>query len=952
MQRSDELLEAASLLFKQIADLGTRQWSSGFDIWNANEVSAVAWMTNPDGSIGMPFVVPYTEDPFFKQIYAARQSGTDFFVMESSGKELEETYLYLFNLADAKKHFDGVKSLGFQMPAFQITYCAFFSQGFLMFITYEPVPEMWDIFKRFAKVFEQTYTRFLDLQRAEAQAREAQIQLALERVRARGMAMYHSNELADLLDTVFRELTKLDIKLDRCIIMIHDPKTFASTWWLSNPEPGSVPVGLFVQYHEHKPYLDYLDAWKNRILKWEYLLEGNSKKEWDNFLFSETELSRLPEFVIDGMKSFGRIFLNVSFNNFGSLTVSSAEPLDDASTDLLLRFAKVFDSTYTRFNDLQKAEAQAREAQIEAALERVRSRTMAMQRSEELAEVATVLFQQVKALGVPQWTCGFSIFEIDDKEFTWYPGGADGEILPPNKIPLTEHPVFISFNESRKRGDELFVYEKGGEFQADHYRYMRSLPGGEEMYQNTLKAGITFPAFQIDHIANFSHGNLVFITYEHFLEMHDVFKRFAKVFEQTYTRFLDLQKAEAQAREAKIQLAMERVRARTMAMHNSEDVSTATATMFTELEKLGIENVRCGIAIVSENKMMEVWSVTNVDDKKTVGVAGVFDMNTHKLWQLFFEAWHSQSGFIHYYLTGKEKENYISLLNNNSNYLSQPILEMPDMNFQSYQFKEGSVWTFSMKPHTAEEQQLMKRFTAVFSLTFRRYQDLQKAEAQAREAQIQLALERVRARAMAMQKSDELKELIGTVFIELTKLDLVLTRCLIMIYDTETNASTWWMANSETPTDPIGLYIKYHDYPPYLAYIKAWQQRKNKWQYILEGTDKKEWDDFLFVETELSHLPDFVIAGMKEPDRVYLNASFNSFGNLTLATLESLSEEHFDILLRFAKVFDLTYTRFNDLKQAEAQTREARIEAALERVRSRTLAMQKRPHGRHFHDWC
>ena len=62
-------------------------------------------------------------------------------------------------------------------------------------------------------------------------------------------------------------------------------------------------------------------------------------------------------------------------------------------------------------------------------------------------------------------------------------------------------------------------------------------------------------------------------------------------------------------------------------------------------------------------------------------------------------------------------------------------------------------------------------------------------------------------------------------------------------------------------------------------------------------------------------LPDFVIAGMKAPDRVYLNASFNSFGNLTLATLEPLSNEHFDIMLRFAKVFDLTYTRFNDLKK-------------------------------------
>src|SRR4029078_8194333 len=109
-------------------------------------------------------------------------------------------------------------------------------------------------------------------------------------------------------------------------------------------------------------------------------------------------------------------------------------PFSDAENATFKRFGKVFEQTYTRFNDLKQAEAQAREAQIEAALEKVRSRTMAMQRSAELAEVATVLFQQVKALGVPQWTCGFGIFEIDDKEFTWYPGGADGEILQPCKI--------------------------------------------------------------------------------------------------------------------------------------------------------------------------------------------------------------------------------------------------------------------------------------------------------------------------------------------------------------------------------------------------------------------------------------------------------------------------------------------------------------------------------------
>lgn len=51
--------------------------------------------------------------------------------------------------------------------------------------------------------------------------------------------------------------------------------------------------------------------------------------------------------------------------------------------------------------------------------------------------------------------------------------------------------------------------------------------------------------------------------------------------------------------------------------------------------------------------------------------------------------------------------------------------------------------------------------------------------------------------------------------------------------------------------------------------------------------------------------------------------------------------ENVQLLERFAAVFDLTYTRFLDLKNAEAQAREAKIETALEKVRSRTMAMQK-----------
>ena len=240
--------------------------------------------------------------------------------------------------------------------------------------------------------------------------------------------------------------------------------------------------------------------------------------------------------------------------------------------------------------------------------------------------------------------------------------------------------------------------------------------------------------------------------------------------------------------------------------------------------------------------------------------------------------------------------------------------------------KQWSITDFKL-----DRTEKVKKTTAILlEETIAELEQKRKAvEAQNRELEIESSLERVRARAMAMQKSDELKDLISTVSAELGKLDIVLDRCFIIIFDIQTMGSTWWMSHPETPSESFGLFVKYHEHPPYLAHIEAWKERKLKWQYILEGEIKETWDQFLFAETELSQLPGFVIEVMRSKKKIYLSSSFNNFGYLTLATNEPLSEEQFDIMLRFAKVFDLTYTRFNDLKQAEAQAREAQIEVAL-----------------------
>jgi hypothetical protein len=184
-------------------------WTSGFNIWQSDGNSFIGYNPTPSGGIAAPYIIPSKEDNFFKKIYQAKEAGEDFIVFEWKEGPLAETYSYMKTLPIVKEVLKDIELSGFQLPTFQINHCVFFAQGFLLFITLESYLEAHDIFKRFGRVFEQTYTRFLDLQKAEAQARESQIQLALERVRARTMAMQKSDELAETAAILFQQFKDL-----------------------------------------------------------------------------------------------------------------------------------------------------------------------------------------------------------------------------------------------------------------------------------------------------------------------------------------------------------------------------------------------------------------------------------------------------------------------------------------------------------------------------------------------------------------------------------------------------------------------------------------------------------------------------------------------------------------------------------------------------------------------
>ena len=942
MQKSSELAEASSLLFKQLKLLGIDNYSSGFTIWDTQNNHLISWMCNADGSVNPPFVMPIDEEKWHARQFQSWKDGEDFIINDFTGEEMQLHFQYLRSFPLLDEAFKKSIAAGHAMPERQVHHVANFSQGNLLFITLEPCAEAHDLMKRFAKVFEQTYTRFLDLQKAEAQSREAQIELGLERVRARAMAMQKSDELSELVDTVFKELTKLDFALAWCIINIIDESSMSNTVWAANPDIDKSPESYHMLFEDYPFHHAMMKGWKERKTKHVYTLEGSEKKIYDDYLFSETEFKRTPEAAQAASRAMEKYVVSFSFSNFGGLQTVGEVPLSDANLDILSRFGKVFDLTYTRFNDLKQAEAQAREAQIEAALERVRSRTMGMQKSEELKEVIQVVYEQFVHLNILIEHTGFVIdYKARDDYNIWIadPLGVPSQVT----IPYFDSVYYNRFNKAKENGEDFFAtnlsFEEKNKFYQKLFEYLPGLPEeAKKFYFNC--PGLVASTVLLENVCLYIEN---FSGTPYTDEENNTLMRFGKVFQQTYTRFLDLQKAEAQTRKAKIEAALEKVRSRTMGMQQSHELGDVATVLFKELNQL-VENLwTCGFVLCDKDRREDEWWLSTGD-----GFIPAFYLPntvdpTHAN---IYDAWKNGETYHTEQLEGEALQQHYDWLMKIP--VSKKIFDdmkaagSPLPGWQKLHcayFSYGYLVMITQVP--CPEEQIFKRFAQVFDQTYTRFLDLQKAEAQSREAQIELGLERVRARAMAMQNSDELNALIGTVFTELTKLDLVLTRCLIIIYDPKTKHARWWMANSEDPENPMNFFVQYHKNKPYLAYLDAWEGRNLKWEYILEGKDKKEWDDFLFAETELSLLPDPVIAGMKAPDRVFLSASFNNFGNLTLATLESLSGEHSDILLRFAKVFDLTYTRFNDLQKAEEQARQARIEVAMEKVRSRAMAMQK-----------
>ncbi|MBN7814605.1 ATP-binding protein [Algoriphagus pacificus] len=942
MHHSSELSSVVDTLLQEFTNLEFTLTFCIINLIDEEDMSNTVWAANPEtGKDPESYYMKFEDYPFHDAMWDAWKAQKKRFVytIEGEEKKIYDEYLYSkTEFSRFPKHVqDANKALERYVAGF-----TFFKYSGLQTVSENYISEQdLDILERFGKVFEQAYTRFLDLQKAEAQTRESEIQLALERVRSRSMSMHSSSEIGDTALVVFQELNKLGIDSVRGGLALIDTEKDEAELWLVAEKDGKSETKILgsAKGGQHYFYRNYIAAARNG--EDYFFAEMVGKELIEYYKIASTSLNvPTPEEFPEREFYYGFFFAE------GSVNVISRRKLLQSELSIGLRFAKVFGLVYRRFLDLQKAEAQARESEIQLALERVRARTMAMQESKELAEASSLLFQQLHDLGVNTYSSRFTIWDEEKDELISWMCNADGSMNPPFRMPISENEWHQEQYKHWKNKKSFVLKDFKGEEMQSYFNYLRSFPLLDKAFEISIAAGNPMPERQIHHVFNFSHGNLLFITLEPYVQAHDIFMRFAKVFDQTYTRFIDLLKAEEQAKEARIEAALERVRSRTMGMQKAEELGEVATVLFRELNAL-VDNLwTCGFVLCEKNRQEDEWWLS-LDNGliQPFSLPNVGDFAHENL----YEGWEKGEAYRTVTLENKKLQEHYDWLMKIP--IAAQIFEemeasgIPRPKWQRLHaayFKTG--YLVIIKEVPCEEEEIFKRFAQVFDLTYTRFLDLSKAEAQAKEAKLELSLQRIRAQVTAMSHSDELFDIV----VSMRKEFVLLGHEADYFWHMKWTPESYEMSMTSEEGDRVGMIISVpkfvHDEIPRLA---AWEKSDSP-IIALDLNGPEAWDYIDKMNTYGKyHLADphapseediLSIGGLTF---VIARTTHGEIGFSLPGQVPNPPEESLATLVRFASVFDLAYRRFEDLLTSEKQTRKAKIELALERVRARAMAMQE-----------
>jgi signal transduction histidine kinase len=167
-----------------------------------------------------------------------------------------------------------------------------------------------------------------------------------------------------------------------------------------------------------------------------------------------------------------------------------------------------------------------------------------------------------------------------------------------------------------------------------------------------------------------------------------------------------------------------------------------------------------------------------------------------------------------------------------------------------------------------------------------------------------------------MQKSDELAETSAVLFQQLIQLGIEPNRLYITIIKDDQANAEFWITDEDGSKVSSAFETNLNNNPVFKKMLAGWQGKKGSLTIDMKGEELQEYFRYL------SSLNVPFKGGLAQTRRIQYLGYFNK-GFIGMASPVEQPEETIQLLARFAAVFNLTFTRFNDLKIAEAHAIQA-----------------------------
>jgi len=387
-----------------------------------------------------------------------------------------------------------------------------------------------------AKLEKQLSDQAIELQR---KTRELEIETALEKVRVRATGMRSSDELAETSAVLFLQLKELNIHALRTGVGIFDDPNEAMEIWLTAISETNEVIRIldYVNIHVHKVFENIFPA---REQKKPYALTVLTGDEVKQYYQSVSSYLSLPKQQIFNTKEYYYSF----FFADGTINVITDRDLTEEECSIMIRVAGVFDLIYTRFLDLQKAEAQTKDAMMQASLDRVRGQIASMRTAGDLQRITPLVWNELKILGVPFIRCGIFIIDETAQKVQVYLSTPDGQSLAALHLPIIANQLTIRTVDHWRKNT---IYKEHWT-KEDFINWTKSMLEQRQIEDENTYQGASKPPDSLDlHFLPFKQGMLyVGNTYPLEEEEIELAQSLAETFSIAYARyedFVELEKA-------------------------------------------------------------------------------------------------------------------------------------------------------------------------------------------------------------------------------------------------------------------------------------------------------------------------------------------------------------------------------------------------------------------------